>query len=30
VKAMPNWIPGKNNGKAVKSYYTIPIVFKLN
>lgn len=29
VKAMPKWIPGKNNGKAVNSYYNLPVVFKL-
>jgi protein TonB len=30
VKLMPKWIPGKNNGKAVKSYYVLPVTFKLN
>jgi TonB family protein len=29
VKEMPNWIPGRDNGKAVSVYYTIPIEFKL-
>lgn len=29
VKNMPNWIPGKNDGKAVKCYYTLPLIFKL-
>lgn len=29
VKAMPKWVPGKNNGKAVKSYYNLPVSFKL-
>lgn len=29
VRKMPKWIPGKNNGKAVNSYYNLPIVFKL-
>ncbi|MDR0543499.1 MAG: M56 family metallopeptidase [Dysgonamonadaceae bacterium] len=29
VKKMPNWIPGKQNGKAVSVYYTLPILFKL-
>ena len=29
VSSMPNWKPGKNAGKAVDSYFTIPIVFKL-
>lgn len=28
VKAMPNWKPGKQNGKAVKVYYTLPVSFK--
>jgi TonB family protein len=27
VKLMPNWIPGKNNGKEVKSYRALPIKF---
>jgi|GEM_PF-1010215 len=30
VKAMPKWIPGKNNGKSVKSFYNLPVPFKLN
>lgn len=30
VKAMPKWIPGKNNGKVVKSYFNLPIEFKLS
>lgn len=30
VKSMPKWTPGKNNGKAVKSLYTLPVMFKLN
>lgn len=29
IKAMPKWIPGKNKGVAVDSYYTLPISFKL-
>lgn len=29
VKAMPNWIPGKNNGEPVNVYFTLPIVFQL-
>lgn len=29
VKAMPNWIPGKQRGKAVKVQYVVPINFKL-
>jgi TonB family protein len=30
IKAMPNWIPAKNNGKAVHSYFNLPILFKMN
>ena len=30
VKMMPDWIPGRDNGKAVSAYHTIPIKFKLN
>lgn len=29
VKSMPNWEPGKQGGKAVDVYYTLPIVFRL-
>ncbi|MDR3188174.1 MAG: energy transducer TonB [Prevotellaceae bacterium] len=29
VKAMPKWIPGRHNGRAVPVVYTVPIVFKL-
>lgn len=29
VKNMPKWWPGKQNGKAVKVYYTLAIPFKL-
>lgn len=29
VSAMPNWKPGKQNGKAVKVFFTLPIQFKL-
>ncbi len=29
VKAMPKWNPGKQNGKAVRTYYAVPITFKL-
>ncbi|MDE6022337.1 MAG: TonB family protein [Muribaculaceae bacterium] len=29
VMSMPKWTPGKAGGKAVASYYTIPISFKL-
>lgn len=30
VMAMPKWIPGKNNGVEVASYYYIPITFRLS
>lgn len=29
VRAMPKWQPGKQNGRAVKVYYTLPVSFKL-
>jgi protein TonB len=29
VKKMPKWNPGKQNGKAVKVYYNLPVKFKL-
>lgn len=29
VKSMPKWQPGKNNGQAVRSYFTLPVTFKL-
>lgn len=28
VKGMPNWIPGKNKGKEVKSYFMLPVLFQ--
>jgi len=28
VKSMPKWNPAKQNGKAVKSKYTVPVVFR--
>lgn len=30
VKAMPKWTPGKQAGKPVSVYFTMPIAFKLN
>ena len=30
VKSMPKWSPGKNNGKAVNSIFSLPVTFKLN
>lgn len=29
VRKMPKWQPGKNNGVAVRSRFTLPVVFKL-
>lgn len=29
VKAMPNWVPGKQNGQAVRVKYNVPITFRL-
>lgn len=29
MMTMPNWIPGKQNGKAVAVKYTVPITFRL-
>ena len=30
VKSMPKWKPGKVNGKAVNSTFSLPVSFKLN
>ena len=30
VRAMPKWAPGKQAGKPVSVYFTVPIAFKLN
>lgn len=30
IKLMPNWIPGKQNGKPVRVLYNLPIKFNLN
>ncbi|SOE23122.1 TonB family C-terminal domain-containing protein [Spirosomataceae bacterium TFI 002] len=30
VSNLPKWEPGKQNGKPVNVYFTMPIVFKLN
>jgi periplasmic protein TonB len=30
IRAMPRWIPGKQHGKLVKVFYTLPIQFNLN
>lgn len=29
VKSMPHWIPGRQNGSAVRVQYTVPVTFKL-
>lgn len=29
IKNMPKWIPGRNNGQAVKVTYTLPVNFRL-
>jgi len=29
VNKMPKWQPGKNNGVSVRSYFTLPVVFRL-
>lgn len=29
VKTMPKWVPGKQNGRNVPVYYTLPVLFKL-
>ena len=29
VKSMPKWIPGKQNGAAVRVKYTVPVTFRL-
>lgn len=30
IKNMPHWKPGMQNGKAVRTRYTLPIMFKLS
>jgi len=30
VKTLQNWIPGKQDGKSVDVYYTLPVLFKLD
>jgi protein TonB len=29
IRMMPDWKPGKNRGKAVSCYVTMPVAFKL-
>jgi protein TonB len=30
IRAMPKWIPGRQNGKLVKVYITLPVKFSLD
>lgn len=30
VKKMPNWIPGRKDGKPVKCYFNVPLTFRLS
>jgi periplasmic protein TonB len=30
IKLMPNWTPGRQNGRSVRQRYTLPITFKLD
>ena len=30
VKNMPKWHPGKNNGIPVRSYFNLPVTFRLD
>lgn len=30
IEMMPDWIPGRQNGRAVSVRYTLPVLFKLN
>jgi TonB family protein len=30
VKSMPRWIPGKEKGRAVSSYFNLPVLFESN
>lgn len=30
IRNMPNWNPAVQDGKAIKSSYTLPVSFKLN
>ena len=29
INAMPNWVPGRQNGKVVRVKYTVPVSFML-
>ncbi len=30
VKAMPNWIPGRDKGKTVRTKFVMPVMFRLS
>ena len=30
VKTMPKWSPGRQNGRAVRVFYTVPIDFRIS
>ena len=30
IRCMPNWQPGKQSGKVVRVYFTMPVTFRLN
>jgi len=30
LKSMPNWTPGKENGKLINVYLTLPVIFELS
>ena len=30
VSEMPQWSPGRQNGRPVRVYYTVPVHFKIN
>lgn len=29
INSMPKWVPGKQNGKTVRCYFTMPVTFRL-
>ncbi|MBQ8521779.1 MAG: energy transducer TonB, partial [Bacteroides sp.] len=29
INSLPKWIPGRQNGRNVPVYYTVPITFRL-
>lgn len=30
IRSMPKWIPGKKDGVAIRTYFTLPVTFKLS